>query len=128
MPAKCKYAVSIYATKNRRAPIIGLIGQWPHRSGFFKMAMAGQRIIARPATKAEETAQDEAPRHLCVVWSSVLDLVRWHRKEFGKYGQGVVVEHLRRNWSSIKRCLDEGSKKATKHARKLAERREAAAA
>jgi hypothetical protein len=41
------YNVAIYATRNRRAPIIGLINpnDWPRKAGFFRMAMAGQRMV-----------------------------------------------------------------------------------
>lgn len=120
-----QYIVRCYATKNRRAPLIGLIGDWPSRAGFSKMAAAGQKVLVREATQAEASAQDDSPRHMCVRWTSLLDYVRYHRRRFGKFGQGVVIEELRKHWWAVKRCLTEGAKKARRHAQKLAKRRAA---
>jgi hypothetical protein len=121
-----KTLVRCYVTKNRRAPFIGLIGEWPSRAGFTKMARAGHRFMAREATPEEIEQQANSPRHICHRWTSLLELVRWHRQKFGQYGQGVLIKCLRKNWWSVKRCLEEGQKKQRAHARKLAARREAA--
>jgi hypothetical protein len=57
-----------YATRNRRAPFVGLIGIWPHRSGFYRMAQAGVRVLVRRSHRLARRAMRAPDRALAVGW------------------------------------------------------------
>jgi hypothetical protein len=120
MPNSPQLIVACYVTRNRRCPFLGLIGHWPHRAGFYRMAMAGQRILVRPASREEREAHDNAVRHMATRWVGLLGFVRWHRQAFGKHGQAVLVAALRQHWSQVVDCLRDQRRKAARHARRRA--------
>jgi hypothetical protein len=112
-----------YATRNRRAPFVGLIGIWPHRSGFYRMAQAGVRVLVRRSHREEREAAEGSPRHMAMRWPSLLCFVRWHRHRYGKHGQAVLIGQLRAHWSAVADCIRDQRRKAGRHAAKLAKRR-----
>jgi hypothetical protein len=115
--------VTYYATSNRRAPLVKVIGQWPATAGLMRSCQAGVKILCRPATDHEQQMEAESPRHLAYRWlnleTMLLDETEQQGEALGKrLRQAVEEKH-----GQIDAKLAEARKREEKHERQKAKRR-----
>jgi len=97
--------VRYFVTANERAVVLALIGDWPPRAAFARMARAGHYLGWRWAHRDEEEAARSSPRHVARCWSSVASFVRWHRDVAGMAKARALCGLLRQEWPHIERLL-----------------------
>lgn len=110
--------VRIYATRNRRCPVIGLIGDWPPRAAFRKMATAGVLIAVRPASLEEVEECAAAVRHIGHRWQSLAEMLRDENDQIGKHWRRALVAAIRKKRGRIADCQADVARKSRVHARK----------
>lgn len=119
--------VTYYATANRRAPFVALYGHWPATSGLTKACMSGVRLVRRAMTEAEREQLDDRAtmwRFYAERWPDLLTMLRAHRDyDYGdEQFPRALMAAVRTHREAIKRVLEVGKKKETKHRQKRAKR------
>lgn len=110
---------TIYVTRNRRSPIIALMGnEWwsKPKSAWFRACMAGVRIAARGLTSQEQEWIEESPRLLAFRWQTIRGMLRDERDYIGDSWFRTLVDSLRQQRESVRSCLAEVERKKQKHA------------
>lgn len=109
--------VTYYATRNRRAPLLALWGDWPSRAGFRRVATAGVRFYRRPMTANEIEFAKRQPRLVAERFASLLELAREleYATDLGPHVRRAAFAGLRKSWTLAKDCLRDGDRKRSKH-------------
>lgn len=102
-----------FVTRNAKAPIVCIIGDWPTRAALVKVCRAGIRIGTRHATRDECEADRTSVRPCARMFRSLKEYLRFNRRRFGKPGMQWAHEGLRKRWNEISGILAEGRKKTT---------------
>lgn len=114
--------VTYYATRNRRAPLLALWGDWPARAGFKRLASAGVRFYRRPMTANEIAFMKGQPRFVAERFASLLELAHEleYASDLGPEIRRAAFAGLRQSWSLAKECLRDGDRKRAKHLQRSA--------
>lgn len=115
--------LTIYVTKNRICPLLGLYGKWPARSAFGKLAKAGVRLATRQITDEEREIIEGAIRFQGIRWPSLRGMLHDERDCIGDVWFRRLMDQLRENRGRIAECLREGRKKETAYQADLFNRR-----
>lgn len=117
--------LSIYVTRNRRCPVLGLYGRWPARSAFGKMAKAGVKLAVRETTKEERDGLAGTIRYMGIKWNSLRGMLRDERDYIDDGWFQRLLLALRAKKSNVAECFKEVSVKKRKHQQELFEKRAA---
>ena len=102
MDDKERELVTYYVTKNRRSPVVALIGVWPQRSALMRSCNAGVKIASRLASDDEMEILSNAPRHPAWAWKSVLSMLRDERRQFGNNLYKAILGKIREKKYQVK--------------------------
>lgn len=122
---------TIYITKNRRCPVLGLYGYWPARSAFGKLARAGVKLAVRETTIEEREDLAGAIRLMGMQWSSLRSMLREERDRIAdaigpkasEFWFRRLIHQIRENRSGVAACFKEVAKKKRQHQQELFDRR-----
>lgn len=125
IPASERVPFTIFVTRNRRAPVIGMFdyNAWPAGRGFRQVCQAGVKIATRYATQEEHDSVQASPRHMAVRWDNVRQMLWDERTYLGDKWYRVLWARLKEKRREVIGCARVVEKKKLAHARKLAKRR-----